>query len=216
MPLPDATLPIRIVLANHQPIVRSGLRLLLERESDFRVVAEAANGQEAISLVEYSHPDVALLEIRCPHLNGIAVAREISSRAGRSKPVFVTAHTDEGYVNEAFKAGARGYVAGDSATTDLPRAIRIVACGGLFLSRAICELLFDKDLQAGNITAYGKDLCCLSAAGYDDDEIALALKTNVEKIRGDRLGLKPLFLGNTFPEALSQCVFTKECALESS
>jgi DNA-binding NarL/FixJ family response regulator len=167
-------------------------------------------------LAEYRRPDVALLEIKLPHLNGIAVAREISSRAARSKPIFVTAHTDEGYVNEAFKAGARGYVAGDSATTDLPRAIRIVSSGGFFLSPKICEQLFDRDLKAGTISVYGKTLCCLSAAGYDDDEIAVALKADVEKIRRDRLGLKPLFRGNTLPEALTQCVFAKECALENS
>jgi len=214
MPLRDAPLPIRILLANHQPIVRSGLRLLLERESEFRVVAEAANGQEAMILAEYRRPDVALLEIKLPHLNGIAVAREISSRAAHSKPVFVTAHTDEGYVHEAFKAGARGYVAGDSATMDLPRAIRTVACGGFFLSPAICEQLLDGDLQSGNISVYGRDLCCLSAAGYDDDEIVSALKTDVGKIRTERLELKRRFHRTVFPEALTQSVFTREYVLD--
>ncbi len=129
--------PIRILLANHQPIIRSGLRSLLERERDFRVVAEAANGREAVVLADFKHPDIALLEIGLPLVNGIAVAREISGKEGAPKSIFVTAHTEEGYVLEAFKAGARGYVAGDAAASDLAQAIHVVAGGGRFLSPSI-------------------------------------------------------------------------------
>ena len=140
--------PIRILLANHQPIVRTGLRLLLEREPDFQVVAEAANGQEAIILIDFKRPDIALLEIDLPHMNGIAVAKEMLSKGRTSKPLFVTAHIDAGYVMEALKAGACGYVAADSAPADLARAIRIVARGGFVLSPGICAQLSEGDVNA--------------------------------------------------------------------
>jgi DNA-binding NarL/FixJ family response regulator len=142
MHVPDASMPIRILLANHQPIIRSGLRLLLEREPDFQIVAEAANGREASVLADYKHPAVTLLEIKLPQINGISVAKDLLSSSLPPKVIFVTAQTDVGYVVEAFKAGVHGYVAGDSAPTDLATAIRTVTRGELFVSPSICaELL---------------------------------------------------------------------------
>ncbi len=142
-------MPIRILLANHQPIVRSGLRALLEREADFQIVAEAADGYEAITLAEYKRPAVTLLEIKLPKINGITVAKELLARGHPQKIVFVTAHTDVGYVMEAFKAGAYGYVAGDSASTDLATAIRAVACDQLFVSPMICDKLASGVIDPG-------------------------------------------------------------------
>ncbi len=139
--------PIRLLLANHQPIIRNGLRSLLEREREFRVVAEAANGREAVVLAEFKHPDVVLLEIGLPLVSGIGVVREISAKA-----IFVTAHTEEGYVLEAFRAGARGYVAGDAAASDLAQAIHVVAAGGMFLSPSIAAQLenLPNELRVGH------------------------------------------------------------------
>jgi DNA-binding NarL/FixJ family response regulator len=124
--------PIRIVVANHHPIIRSDLRLLLERQSEFQVIGEAANEREAVLLVEYRHPDIVLLEV-----NGMAAAREISARKPGLGVIFIGALADEEYISEAFKAGARGYVLADAAQTDLPDAIRAIAAGGTFLSPAI-------------------------------------------------------------------------------
>ena len=128
---------IRIVLANHHPIIRSNLRTLLEREPAFRVIGEAANGREAVVLVDYRCPHVVLLDVKLPYLSGIAAAREISSKNPNLGIVFVTVLSDREYVSEAFKAGARGYVLGDAASADLCGAIRVVAGGGSFLSPAI-------------------------------------------------------------------------------
>jgi DNA-binding NarL/FixJ family response regulator len=206
MPLSDARPPIRILLANHQPIVRNGLRLLLERDPTFQVVAEAADGKETIKLADFKRPDVTLLEIELPQVNGIGVAKEILSGARTSKVLFVTAHTDVGYVIEAFKAGACGYVAGDSAPVDLARAIHVVASGGLFLSPAICANLLEGDAGGANMSTYEKDLCCLTVAGYSESEIAAALNADVEKIRVDRLSFKILFDQNILPDILTQCI----------
>jgi len=128
---------VRILLANHQPIVRSGLRILLEHEAEFQIVAEAANGREALALAEFRRPAIVLLEIELPEVKGIAVAKLLSSASYAPRIIFVTARTDIVYVIEAFRAGARGFVAGDSASMDLAMAIRAVAAGGLFVSPEI-------------------------------------------------------------------------------
>ena len=131
--------PIRIVLAKHHPIIRSNLRLLLEREPAFRVIGEAADGREAVALAEYRRPDVVLLDVQLPPLNGIATARDILSKQPECGIVFVTVLTDQEYVSEALKTGARGYVLEDAAPVDLFQAVRVVAGGGSFLSPAINE-----------------------------------------------------------------------------
>ena len=151
MAVPDASSPIRILLANHQPIIRSGLRLLLEREPEFQIVAEAANGREALVLAEFKRPAVALLEIKLPQMMGIGVAKELLLGSNPPKIIFVTAHTDVGYVIEAFKAGAHGYVAGDSAAADLAAAIHSVAGGGLFLSPGICATLLGEAMDPNTL-----------------------------------------------------------------
>ena len=180
-PLPS----IRILLANHQPIVRSGLRFLLEHQPGFRVVAEAATGREAMALAEFSHPDIALLEVKLPQMNGITVARQLSSRERSPKLLFVTTDTDEAYVTEAFKAGARGYVSADSATADLPRAIHVLTRERFFLSPAICSQFLESHVNRGSMSEPDRELCCLLAAGYEEDEIADLLNAGVERGKGE-------------------------------
>jgi DNA-binding NarL/FixJ family response regulator len=136
--------PIRIVLANHHPIIRSNLRLLLEREPAFRVIGEAADGREAVALAEYRRPDVVLLDVQLPPVNGISTAREMTSKKRGFGIIFVTVLTDQEYVSEALRAGARGYVREDAASTDLFPAVRAVAGGGSFLSPAIGQKLLEE------------------------------------------------------------------------
>ena len=173
--------PIRIVLANHHPIIRSNLRLLLEREPAFRVIGEAADGREAVALTQYRRPDVVLLDVHLPPLNGISTAREIVSKRRGSAIVFVTVLTDHEYVSEALRPGARGYVLEDVASTDLSHAVRVVAGGGTFLSQAITQKLIEEHLAKRcddcNSSGHEKQLCCLLAAGYHQDEIARRLNS---------------------------------------
>jgi len=136
--------PIRIVVANCHPIIRSDLRLLLEREPKFRVVGEAANGREAVLLAEFRHPDIVLLDVKLQQLNGMGAAREIASAKPELGIIFVSALSDREYVSEAFKAGARGYVLDDAVQSDLIPAIHVVAGGGRFLSPAISARLIDE------------------------------------------------------------------------
>ncbi|MBV9266192.1 MAG: response regulator transcription factor [Acidobacteriaceae bacterium] len=126
-----------ILLTSAHPIVRNSLRLLLEREPDFQVLAEAANGREAVVLADYKRPKVVLLDIQLPYLAGVPAAKEILSRNPETAVVFVTAETDEVYVAEAMKAGARAYVSADAAQSDLVTAIHCVAEGGTFVSPSL-------------------------------------------------------------------------------
>lgn len=179
--------PIRIVLANHHPIIRSNLRSLLEREPAVRVIGEAANGREAVTLAEYLHPDLILLDVTLPPLNGISTAREIASKRQRCAIIFVTVLTDQEYVSEALRAGARGYVLEDVASTDLVRAIQVVAGGGSFLSPAVTAKLIEEHVTKRStdviMSEHEKQLCCLLAAGYGEHEIARQLNSTPSRIR---------------------------------
>lgn len=195
--------PISILLASHQPIMRSGLRALLEQEIGFKVVAEAANGREALVLSEYRQPDVALLDMNLPLLNGIAVARELLARARPTEMVFVTSQIDEAYVHEAFKAGARGYVDADHSATDLIRAVRLVANGRFFLSPTIVSHLLQDYIAKGQITDHETSLWRLVAAGHHEEEIAELLGSNLEVVRTDLRSPASNYCRNALPTALT-------------
>ncbi len=134
---------VRILLADDHTILRKGLRLLLERESDFGVVAEASNGREAVDAVTREVPDVVIMDIAMPILNGIEATKRISADHPRTAVVILSVHSDEGYVLRALKAGARGYLLKDSAESDLIQAVRVVAAGKAFFSPAVSRILAD-------------------------------------------------------------------------
>lgn len=134
---------IRIVLADDHTIMRHGLRLVLERQSDFVVVGEANNGREAIDMVIRESPDVVVMDIAMPLLNGIEAARRIHEERLKTAIVVLSMHSDEGYILKALKAGARGYLLKDSAETDLIQAIRAVCDGKAFFSPVVSKVLAD-------------------------------------------------------------------------
>lgn len=134
---------IRIVLADDHTILRRGLRLVLEREPGFVIVGEANNGREAIDLVIRDAPDVVVLDIGMPLLNGIEAARRIHEERLKTAIVILSMHSDEGYILKALRAGARGYLLKDSAETDLIQAIRAVCSGKAFFSPSVSRVLAD-------------------------------------------------------------------------
>lgn len=203
--------PIRVLLCNHHPIIRSGLRLLLEREPEIRVVGEAADSREAVALTGYRHPTVVLLDVKLPYTNGIMTAREISSNTHGTGVVFVSEHVDEEYVVEAFKAGARGYVLADSVQTDLIRAIRVVAKGGRFLSPGITSQLLDGYARKHRslsqpLSENEKRLFCLLAEGYDEQEIARNLNVAFENVRSDCEAVKSALSHFDIHELIRNCI----------
>ena len=128
---------IQILLADDHTVVRKGLRLLLEGHPGFQVIADAADGREAVALAERYHPDVAVLDIAMPILNGIEAARQIAAKLPKTAIVILSMHSDEGYVLRALKAGARAYLLKDSAEYDLIHAVEAVSEGKAFFSPAI-------------------------------------------------------------------------------
>src|SRR2546428_10878217 len=123
------TMPLRILLADDHLIVRQGLKTLLEQEHH-TVVAEAADGREAIQLAQKHHPDVAVMDLAMPQLNGLDAAREIVKVSPETRTILLTMHTEDPYVVEALRAGVRGYLLKTQAASDLMQAAREVSRGG--------------------------------------------------------------------------------------
>jgi two-component system response regulator NreC len=134
-------MPIRIVLADDHTILRNGLRLLLERHPDFSVVGEAANGREALEIATRESPNVVVMDISMPILNGIEAARRITSELPKTAVIVLSVHSDEAYILRALKAGARGYLLKDSAEADLIQAVRAVSAGKAYFSPAVSKVL---------------------------------------------------------------------------
>lgn len=138
---------MRILLADDHTILRKGLRLLLERERDFEVIGEASNGREAIELAERTRPDVAIMDIGMPILNGIEATKRMCEAHPLTQVIILSVHSDEGYILRALKAGARGYLLKDSAETDLIQAVRAVGAGKAFFSPLVSKVLADDYLR---------------------------------------------------------------------
>jgi len=138
---------VRIVLADDHTIMRHGLRLVLERQPDFAVVGEANNGREAIDIVVRENPDVAVIDIAMPLLNGIEATKRIAEERVKTAVVILSMHSDESYILKALRAGARGYLLKDSAEIDLIQAIRAVSAGKAFFSPAVSSVLADDYLR---------------------------------------------------------------------
>ncbi len=138
---------VRIVLADDHTIMRHGLRLVLERQPDFAVIGEASNGREAIDMVIRETPDVVIMDIAMPLLNGIEATRRIYEERLRTAVVILSMHADEAYILKALRAGARGYLLKDSADADLIQAVRAVIAGKAFFSPAVSKVLADDYLR---------------------------------------------------------------------
>lgn len=134
---------IRILLADDHTVVRQGLRKLLEERPDWEVIAEAGDGREAVRLAEQHKPDVAILDVAMPLLNGIEATRQITKRVPGTHVLVLSMHADEAYVTQILQAGATGYLLKDSADVDLLKAVGEAAHGRSFFSPAIARVMLD-------------------------------------------------------------------------
>lgn len=195
----------RIVLADDHPIVLDGLRNLLRAEDDFELVGEASSGISALKIIREKRPDVAVLDISMPELNGIALSRRLAGELPALRLLVLTLHEDRAYLNQALEAGVRGYVLKRSAVENLVQAIRAVMVGGLYIDPAIVGRVFDHTRASKRIAARKSvspaltdreaDVLKLAALGFTNKEIASRLDVGVKSIetyksRGlEKLGL---------------------------
>jgi len=188
--------PIRILLADDHTVVRKGLRLLLENEPDFQVVADAANGREAVTLADQLEPDVVVMDIAMPELNGIEAARQIFAKLPRAAIVFLSMHSDESYVLRALKAGARGYLLKDSAEQDLIQSVHAVTDGKAFFSPVIRKMLAEdylrqmRDRQVEDsyelLTTREREILQLLAEGKNNKDVANLLHLSLYTVETHR------------------------------
>jgi len=134
---------LRILLADDHTVVRQGLRKVLEERPEWQVVAEAGDGRTAVLLAEQHKPDVAVVDVAMPLLNGIEATRQITKRAPQTKVLVLSMYSDEAYVTQMLKAGAKGYLLKDSADVDLLEAVQAVSQGKSFFSPAVARLMSD-------------------------------------------------------------------------
>jgi two-component system, NarL family, response regulator NreC len=186
----------RVLLADDHVLIRAGLRMVVDAQPDLTVVGEAGDGREAIAMAESLKPDVVVMDIGMPTLNGIEAAHQVRERLSGTQIVMLSMHSDEGYVLRALKAGAKAYLLKDSAETDLARAIRSVADGKSFFSPAVGRVLLEdyvrKLQRTGGEDSYDllspreREVLQLVAEGKSSKEIANLLNLSVYTVETHR------------------------------
>ncbi|MEO8657366.1 MAG: response regulator transcription factor [Bryobacteraceae bacterium] len=188
--------PIRILLADDHTVVREGLRAMLEHESDMMVVGEASDGRESITLAEATTPDVVVMDLAMPNMNGMEATRRILAANPRIAVVILSMHQDESYVLGALKAGAKGYLLKDSLRSELIQAIRMVSEGRSFLTRKVGRILQEDYVtrlqQRGLEDRYDllsvreREVLQIIAEGRSNKEVASMLNISVTTVETHR------------------------------
>lgn len=174
---------IRLVLADDHPVVREGVRALLESDPDFQVVGQADDGVEVARLVDQLHPDVVVLDLMMPGRSGLEVTRELAQQPEAPPVLILTMHESEAYVLEALRSGAAGYALKQAQAGELARGIRAVASGERYLSPPLSERALDAYVRRaealidpqGTLTKREREVLGLAAQGHSNAEIATRL-----------------------------------------
>ena len=194
---------VRVLLADDHTLIRAGIRALLEA-AGVEVVAESGDGREALELIEKHTPDVALLDIGMPGMNGLEVARRIAKSSPRTRVVILSMHADAGHVRQALQAGVKGYLMKGAAVAELPLAIQSVMRGETYLTPKVSQAVVQGFLRDGEgqerppqegLTARQREILQLIAEGRSTKEIAQVLDVSVKTVEThrqrlmDRLGI---------------------------
>ena len=208
--------PVRIVLADDHTVMRNGLRLLLERQPNLKVVGEAADGRQAVALSESANPDVVIMDIGMPNLNGIEAARQIVTHNPRTAIAILSMHSDESYVIRALKAGARAYLLKDSAEADLLAAVRALTEGKSFFSPAISKILVEdymRQLESRGaedtyelLTNREREILQLLAEGRTNKEVANMLNLSLYTVETHRTHILQKLNLHSVPELILYAV----------
>jgi len=207
---------IRILLADDHTVMRRGLRLLLESQAGFSVVAEAADGRQAVEQAETTNPDVIVLDIAMPNLSGIEAAQRIVALLPHTAIVVLSMHSDESYVLRALKAGAKAYLLKDSAEGDLIQAIRAVSQGKTFFSAEISKMLVEdyvREIRTRGIedsyellTSREREILQLLAEGKSNKDIATLLNLSLYTVETHRRNLQDKLNLHSFAELILYAV----------
>jgi len=191
---------IRILIADDHSVVREGLRTLLGKVEDFDVIAEAADGEEAVRLIIEKKPDVAILDISMPVVNGIEATRQVRRASPKTKILIFTIHENEEYVYQMVAAGANGYVLKDAGKNDLIAAVRAIQYGGRFFSPGVSRLIIDEFVRRSRepapaaseptgLTGRESEILQYIASGLTNAEIARKLFLSVRTVNTHRTNL---------------------------
>lgn len=206
----------RILLADDHKLMRSGLKALIEQQPDLTVVGEADDGRQAVALAASLKPDLLVMDIGMPNLNGIEAARQITQANPGTAIVILSMHSDESYVLRALKAGAKGYLLKDSAESDLIRAVHAVAGGKSFFSPAVSKVLLDdyvrKLQRSGAEDAYDlltpreREILQLIAEGKSNKDVANLLNLSVYTVETHRSNIMEKLNLRGIPELILYAV----------
>jgi DNA-binding NarL/FixJ family response regulator len=209
-------MPIRILLADDHAVVRDGVRALLEKQSDMAVIAEAADGRDAVRLAEELAPDVAIMDIAMPNMNGIEATRRILAAHPRTAVVVLSMHQDESYVLGSLKAGARGYLLKDSLRSEIVEAVRTVSQGRSFLTRRISRMMQEDYIRQMEqrgfedsydlLTAREREILQLAAEGRANKEIAAVLHIGLTTVETHRTHILQKLNLHSVPELILYAV----------
>jgi DNA-binding NarL/FixJ family response regulator len=186
--------PLRILLADDHVTVRHGLKLLIEAQSDMKVISEASDGKAAIQNTLALKPDVVVMDISMPGMNGLAATRTLKQKQPNVIIVTLTRHGDDAYVQELLRAGVAGYVLKQSAPTELIQAIRAAASGGQYIDSTLTARMTERLLgradrvakPAGELTDRESGVLRLIASGYSNKEIANQLSLSVKTVEAHK------------------------------
>ena len=182
---------IRILLADDHSLVRQGFSMILGAESEMEVVGQAGNGREAVEMAEKLQPDLVIMDVTMPELNGIEATRRLAASLPRTRVLALSMHKDSAYVREILRAGARGYLLKDSGDADLLLAVRAVAKGEGYISPAVSEaVLSDYRRHVTNpldlLTSREREVLQMIAEGKTNKEIATVLTLSVYTVEAHR------------------------------
>jgi DNA-binding NarL/FixJ family response regulator len=182
---------IKVMLVDDHSIVREGIRILLEKFPDISVLAEADNGRSALELIAQLAPDVVLMDISMPGMNGIEATQRIVADHPMVRVLMLSMHKDKRFVSQAFRAGAKGYLLKDCASAELVKAVRAVACGEVYVCSGVIEVVMDDYIKRisesfeqadAALTSREREVLQLIAEGNNAKNIAYLLKINVKTV----------------------------------